>query len=151
MFADLQDVDEEEAAAQRRAERQRREQEVDDLDDDDEFADFLDDDEDAGDGRADGEPRRRRRAALARALPSGVSAEAFQVSYLLHMEAYPRLQARGQAYEHYGGGTRQSAASEYKSLRCPDAALVPAHWPMLGPLSAYTELWAIELLLAARQ
>jgi hypothetical protein len=89
VFADLQDVDEEEAAAQRRAERQRREQEVDDLDDDDEFADFLDDDEDAGDGRTDGEPRRRRRAALARALPSGVSAEAFQVSWFLHMEAHP--------------------------------------------------------------
>lgn len=116
MFADLQDVDEEEAAAQRRAERQRREQEVDDLDEDDEFADFLDDDEDAGDGRANGEPRRRRRAALARALPSGVSAEAFQVSCSLHMEAHPRLQARGQAHEHHGQGARQSVASGMQKL-----------------------------------
>ena len=77
--ADLQDVDEEEAAAQRRAERRRREEDqVDDLDDDDEFADFLVDD-DEGD-KPDGEPRRRRRQALARALPAGVSADAFQVT-----------------------------------------------------------------------
>lgn len=71
--ADLQDVDEEEAAAQRRAERQRREEDLDDLDED-EFADFLVDDEE---GEKPGEPRRRRRA-LAKALPTGVSAEAFQ-------------------------------------------------------------------------
>ena len=78
--ADLQDVDEEEAAAQRRAERRRREEDqVDDLDDD-EFADFLVDD-DEGD-KPDGEPRRRRRQALARALPAGVSADAFQVNAL---------------------------------------------------------------------
>ena len=53
---------------------------MDDLDDDDEFADFLVDD-DEGD-KPDGEPRRRRRQALARALPAGVSADAFQVHAL---------------------------------------------------------------------
>ena len=76
MYADLQDVDEEEAAAQRQAERQRREEELDPLEDEDEFADFLVDDEE---GEKTGEPRRRRRA-LAKALPAGVSAEAFQAS-----------------------------------------------------------------------
>ena len=81
--ADLQDVDEEEAAAQRRAERQRREEELDDLDED-EFADFLVDDEE---GEKPGEPRRRRRA-LAKALPTGVSAEAFQAGHPMHMHAY---------------------------------------------------------------
>lgn len=80
--ADLQDVDEEEAAAQRRAERQRREEELDDLDED-EFADFLVDDEE---GEKPGEPRRRRRA-LAKALPTGVSAEAFQAGHPMHMHA----------------------------------------------------------------
>ena len=74
VHADLQDVDEEDAAAQRQAERQRREEELDPLEDEDEFADFLVDDEE---GEKTGEPRRRRRA-LAKALPAGVSAEAFQ-------------------------------------------------------------------------
>ena len=74
MDADLQDVDEDEAAAQRQAERQRQEEDLDTLEDEDEFADFLVDDEE---GDKPGEPRRRRRA-LAKALPSGVSAEAFQ-------------------------------------------------------------------------
>ena len=78
--ADLQDVDEDEAAAQRQAERQRerqrQEDDLDPLEDEDEFADFLVDDEE---GEKTGEPRRRRRA-LAKALPAGVSAEAFQAS-----------------------------------------------------------------------
>ncbi len=76
MHADLQDVDEDEAAAQRQAERQRQEDDLDPLEDEDEFADFLVDDEE---GEKTGEPRRRRRA-LAKALPAGVSAEAFQAS-----------------------------------------------------------------------
>ena len=128
--------------AQRRAERQRREQEVDDLDDDDEFADFLDDDEDAGDGRADGEPRRRRRAALARALPSGVSAEAFQVSWLLHLEAHPacRLGARHMSTME-GEQDRGLLLNTKICIALTQLLYLPAHWPMMGPLSAYTYFW----------
>ena len=85
MHTDLQDVDEDDAAAQRQAERQRQEDDLDPLEDEDEdeFADFLVEDEE---GEKSGEPRRRRRA-LAKALPAGVSAEAFQASD-------PRLAAR---------------------------------------------------------
>lgn len=90
MHTDLQDVDEEDAAAQRQAERQRQDDELDPLEDEDEFADFLVDDEE---GEKPGEPRRRRRA-LAKALPAGVSAEAFQARHPRSAACAPLRQFR---------------------------------------------------------
>lgn len=114
--ADLQDVDEEEAAAQRRAERRRREEDqVDDLDDDDEFADFLVDD-DEGD-KPDGEPRRRRRQALARALPAGVSADAFQV-HALHWRLQHSCWMSALSFLLWSSRARQAYSRSVRMHRC---------------------------------